>query len=117
MKFSPNIEVTRIVDRFLEHSRIFAFYNSGDWEVYISSADLMNRNLHRRVEIAVPIFNREIKKEIIDILTIQLQDNTKAVFLDKNIKNIPKKTAENNTKNRAQIDTYLFLEKKYMMEN
>ena len=115
MAFSKNIKVTRIVDRFLEHSRIFAFYNDGNWEVYISTADIMNRNLHRRVEIAVPIYDKRLIEEIIDILQIQLADNTKAVFLDKNICNIPKIAKTGKAANRAQIDTYLYLQKKYLM--
>jgi len=114
MPFSKGIRVTRIVDRFLEHARIFAFYNNGDWKVYISSADLMNRNLRRRVEAAIPIYYKEIKQEIIDLLEIQLNDNTKSRFLDKNIKNIKKEIVDNK-KNCAQVDTFLYLEKKVLM--
>lgn len=117
LEFSKNIKVTRIVDRFLEHSRIFAFFNSGNWEVYISSADMMNRNLHRRVEIAMPIWDENLIKEIIDILKIQLADNTKAVNLNENICNIPKVDSKEKALFRAQIDTYLYLEKKYLMND
>ncbi len=115
MEFSKNIKVTRIVDRFLEHSRIFTFYNNNNWEVYISSADLMTRNLKRRVEAAIPIFDENIKKEIIDILQIQLKDNTKAKFLDKNISNIDKDRDKTTEQYRAQVDTYLYLQKKALM--
>ena len=115
MPFSNNIRVTRIVDRFLEHSRIFAFYNDGDWEVYISSADLLTRNLRRRVESAIPIFNKELINEIIDILKIQLNDNTKAKWVDKNSNNINKEITDDKILYRAQIDTYLYLQKKSMM--
>jgi polyphosphate kinase len=83
--FSKNIKVTRIVDRFLEHSRIYTFYNNGDWEVYISSSDMLTRNIRRRVETTVPIYNKDLIKEIIDLLMIQLKDNTKAKFLDKDM--------------------------------
>ena len=73
--FSANIKVTRIVDMFLEHSRIWYFYNDGEEELFLTSADWMRRNLNRRIETAFPILNAEIKRNIIDILNIQLQDN------------------------------------------
>ena len=73
--YSANIKVTRIVDMFLEHSRIWYFYNDGAEELYLTSADWMRRNLSRRIETAFPIWDPEIKRSIIDILKIQLQDN------------------------------------------
>lgn len=115
MSFSKNIKVTRIVDRFLEHSRIFAFYNNSRWEVYISSADLMSRNLHRRVECAAPILDSKLKKELIDFLQIQLADNTSARLLDQNICNTEIAVTDDDKKYRAQIDLYLYLEKKFLM--
>ena len=76
---SENIRVVSIVDRFLEHSRIFYFGNSGDPQVYIGSADWMDRNLSRRVEVVFPIEAPELKKRLIDeILAISLADNIKA---------------------------------------
>lgn len=113
MPFSKNIKVTRIVDRFLEHSRIFMFNNDNNPEVYISSADIMRRNLRKRVESVVPIFDEKIKNEIIDILNIQLKDNTKACFLDENIKNIDKSCADGEIAYRAQYDTYNYLKSKF----
>jgi polyphosphate kinase len=115
MKYSKNITVTRIIDRFLEHSRIFAFYNNGNWEVYISSSDLLTRNIRKRVELITPIENKKLKDEIIDILKIQLKDNTKAKFLDKNGNNLDKKIIDKKILYRAQIDTYLYLQKKNLM--
>ncbi|NPA68307.1 MAG: polyphosphate kinase 1 [Chlorobi bacterium] len=112
MPFSPNITATRIVDRFLEHARIYAFYNSGDWDIYISSSDFLTRNLRRRIETAVPIYDEDLKKEITDILKIQLRDNTKAKLLDKNIRNTDKKIPKNGKKYRAQTDIYDYLKKK-----
>jgi polyphosphate kinase len=117
MPFSKNIRVIRIVDRFLEHSRIFAFNNNSRWEVYISSADLMNRNLHRRVECAAPILDTKLKKELIDFLQIQLADNTSARLLDENINHIEIPVKADEKTFRAQIDTYLYLEKKFLMGN
>ncbi len=79
---SENIKVRSIVGRFLEHSRIYYFYNNGKEEVYLSSADLMQRNLDRRVEDTFPIENEDMKKYIIDnILKIFLADNVKARVL------------------------------------
>jgi polyphosphate kinase len=76
---SETIRVTSIVDRFLEHSRIFYFGNAGQPEVYIGSADWMDRNLSRRVEVVFPIEQPDLKQRLIDeILAISLADNTKA---------------------------------------
>ena len=79
---SENIEVTSIVGRYLEHSRVFYFYNDNNEEVYLSSADMMQRNLDRRVEIAFPIENPRLKDEIIKILIkVSLKDNVKTRIL------------------------------------
>ena len=79
---SENIEVRSIVGRFLEHSRVFYFCNNGDEEIYLSSADMMQRNLDRRVEIAFPIENPKLKDELIKtLLKISWKDNVKARIL------------------------------------
>jgi polyphosphate kinase len=109
-KFSKNITVTRIVDRFLEHARVFVFHNGGDPEVYMASADWMNRNLERRIELGFPIYDEEIKKEVLEILHLQLKDNTKARILDSKHKNLKKPTGE-DPKFRAQIEIYNFLKR------
>jgi polyphosphate kinase len=76
---SENIRVISIVDRFLEHSRIFYFHNNGDTQVYIGSADWMDRNLSRRVEVVFPIEHTELKNRLVhEILAIGLADNLKA---------------------------------------
>jgi polyphosphate kinase len=75
---SDNIEVRAIIDRFLEHGRIFTFANGGKSEVFISSADWMPRNFHRRVEVMVPIEDPALKQRLFDILDVQLSDNVKA---------------------------------------
>ena len=76
---SDNIRVTSVVDRFLEHSRIFYFENAGDPEVYIGSADWMDRNLSRRVEVVFPIEQADLKARVVDeILRTTLSDNVKA---------------------------------------
>ena len=79
---SDNIEVRAIIDRYLEHGRIFHFANAGKDEVYISSADWMPRNFHRRVEVMVPIEDPLIRTRLIDILALQWSDNVKAWVLE-----------------------------------
>src|SRR5690606_5158773 len=74
---SDNIRITSIVDRFLEHTRLFVFGNGGDPLVFISSADWMTRNLDHRVEVTCPIYDPAIKKMLIDIMDIKLADNQK----------------------------------------
>ncbi|MGM9478853.1 polyphosphate kinase 1 [Pedobacter sp. GSP4] len=86
---SDNIKITRIVDRYLEHGRIFIFHNLGKNDVYLGSADWMNRNIYRRIEVCFPIYNEEIKQEILDIIAIQKQDNVQAVCIDEHMDNVP----------------------------
>ena len=78
---SENIRVRSIVGNFLEHSRIFYFYNDGEEEIYMGSADWMPRNLDRRVEILFPVEDEKLKKQVFHILEVELMDNTKAHFL------------------------------------
>ena len=78
---SENIRVRSIVGTFLEHARIFYFYNDGNEEVYMGSADWMPRNLDKRVEIVFPVEDPQIKQEVMKILQIQLDDNVKAHIL------------------------------------
>ena len=76
--YTENIRVTSVVGRFLEHSRVFCFGRGEEMQMYLSSADFMTRNLNRRVEVACPVQDREIKKQILDILNLMLRDNVKA---------------------------------------
>ncbi|MBP1909880.1 polyphosphate kinase 1 [Methanolobus bombayensis] len=106
---SENIEVTSIVDKYLEHSRIFIFCNNGDEKYFISSADWMVRNLDRRVEVATPIYDPALQKELRQHMDIQFADNTKARIIDEKQDN---KYVQNEHKPcRAQEDIYTFLEK------
>jgi polyphosphate kinase len=75
---SENIEVRSIVDRYLEHSRVFYFRNGGHEEVYLASADWMRRNLLKRLEIMFPILNDGFKKRLIEVLNTYFADNVKA---------------------------------------
>lgn len=109
--YSENIHAISLVDRLLEHSRVLIFGNDGDPKVYIGSADWMTRNIDRRVEVTVPIFDSKIKQELIDIIDIQLKDNTKARVWDKDLSNEYVQTdAEKNS--RAQIATHEYFKKK-----
>jgi polyphosphate kinase len=105
---SENIQVRTIVDRFLEHSRVFIFHNRGEEKVYLSSADWMSRNLSRRVEVAFPIYDPDIKREMREILQLQRRDNTKARILDAEQTNAYVGRGEEDPV-RAQIDTYELL--------
>lgn len=100
------IKVKRVVDRYLEHARIFYFFNKGEQEIYLGSSDWMNRNLHRRVEVSFPIYDEEMKQELLSILKLQWGDDTKGVWLNEKLENIP---AEKANGVRAQVDTYTFL--------
>lgn len=109
--YSANIRITRIVDMFLEHSRIWYFYNDGEENLYLTSADWMRRNLNRRIETAFPILVPEIKTDIINILKIQMQDNVKACLIDEQLHNNFKQDA-NPLKVRSQLAIYEYLKKK-----
>lgn len=109
--YSRNIRITRIVDMFLEHSRVWCFYNDGEEEVYLASADWMRRNLNRRIETAFPILDASIRQMIIDILHIQLKDNVKACWIDEKLQNVPKKD-DSPVKVRAQMEIFNYLREK-----
>jgi len=109
---SENITAISIVDKYLEHSRIFLFGNDGDEKIFISSADWMPRNLNRRIEVACPIFNSEIKNVIKEMLNIQLNDNSKARILDPDLKN-EYNTGDVDESYRAQEDYYNFIKNKH----
>jgi polyphosphate kinase len=111
---SENITVTRIVDRYLEHARIFVFHNNGDTRYYMGSADWMNRNLHSRIEVIFPVYDAILNKELETILQLQLQDNTKAVTLQCNAmpgaaENIKSSASENQKQIGAQQEIYNYV--------
>jgi polyphosphate kinase len=100
---SENIKVRRIVDRYLEHGRVFVFHNQGDEEIYLGSADWMNRNIYRRIEVCFPIFDDAIKKEIKSMIKLQLEDNVQAVLLNDNMINIPIVTKQEPKQSQYRI--------------
>jgi polyphosphate kinase len=105
---SENIEAISIVDRYLEHARVFIFANGGDRRCLISSADLMTRNLDYRVEVTVPIKDATLQQRIVDIVDIQWCDNVKARVLDEHLAN-DARTGKSKSKIRSQevIHEYL----------
>ncbi|MFO0320874.1 MAG: polyphosphate kinase 1 [Bacteroidota bacterium] len=107
--FSDHIKAYSIVDKYLEHARVFIFANEGDEKIYISSADWMSRNLDSRSEVAVPILSTEIKKQIRDIINIQLSGNTKVRILDRLQQNLYVKPKQNEKKIRVQDEVYQYL--------
>ena len=110
-KFIKPIAAISIVDEYLEHARVWVFANDGKEKIYISSADWMLRNLDHRVEATCPILDEGIKKEIKDILNIQLNDNVKARWLDNELSN--EYVTNNSGKEiRSQIETYYYLHRK-----
>jgi polyphosphate kinase len=106
---SENIKAISVVDRYLEHPRVYYFYNGGDTAVYISSADFMQRNLDSRVEIACPIYDEDIKKEILETLDICWKDNVKARILDEGQSNAYINNA--GSKVRSQYATYEYYQR------
>ncbi len=108
---SENITVHRIVDRYLEHARVFVFHNNGQPEYFMGSADWMNRNLHSRIEVIFPIYDPALCKEIDDILQMQLKDNAKAVFITGDLTN-PRITDAGDSLVAAQQSIYDFVKEK-----
>jgi len=110
-KYSKNIRVIRIIDTFLEHARVFYFHAKGEGRLYMGSADWMKRNLYKRIECVFPIYNDELKKEILDIYDIQLQDNSKSSLIGADMENQRIKTQ--GTPIRCQSVIYSYLKEKH----
>jgi polyphosphate kinase len=112
---SDNIEVIGIVDKYLEHSRIFVFCHGGKEKYYISSGDWMYRNLDHRSEVAVPVYDLLLQKELKNYLLIQFQDNVKARVINRTRDN-QYKTQANGQRIHAQEDIYRWLAGKWEPE-
>jgi polyphosphate kinase len=104
---SENVEAISIVDKYLEHSRILIFCNGGDELYYITSADWMTRNLDRRVEVACPIFDKDVQRELRDMIGLQMKDNVKARIINAVQDNIYVK-ADGEGKIRSQAELYKY---------
>ncbi len=109
--FSENIDVISIIDKYLEHSRVHVYCNGGNELVYLTSADFMTRNIDNRVEVGFPIYDDQLRKEVRDIIDIQLSDNTKAREINSHNTNKYHKT-NSEILSRAQIDIYNYLKNK-----
>ena len=107
-KTKIKLNAISIVDQYLEHARVMIFHNKGNEKVYISSADWMVRNLDHRIEVAAPILDPRLKKELIEIINIQLKDNNKARILEENLSNnyVP---SVHKKVYKSQVETYNYL--------
>ena len=108
---SENIEVISIVDRFLEHARVLIFHAGGEKKIYLSSADWMNRNLSYRIETTFPVYDPDLKQEILDIIELQLQDNVKSRNIDAKDKNEYRRT-KTDIPVRSQLESYFYFKRK-----
>ncbi|HQK97555.1 MAG TPA: polyphosphate kinase 1 [Bacteroidia bacterium] len=106
---SDNIEVISIIDRFLEHARVFVFNNGGETKVYLSSADWMTRNIDHRSEVGVPIFDEAIQKQLIDMLEIQWSDQLKARIIN-GVQDNSYRITKGKNKIRSQEEIYRYLQ-------
>ncbi len=88
---SSNIKVERIVDRYLEHGRVFVFGAGDNPRVYLGSADWMNRNIYHRIEVCFPVYDQQVKDELLKLVDLQLADNTQAVNLNAQLQNVARK--------------------------
>ncbi|MCZ6703912.1 MAG: polyphosphate kinase 1, partial [Ignavibacteria bacterium] len=105
---SDKTQAISIVDRFLEHTRIYVFYNGGEKLIYVASADWMRRNLSRRIEVAFPILDKKIKAQLLKLIELQWNDNTKARVIDAEQKN-DYKTTRRKKKIRSQYEIYDYI--------
>ena len=108
--FSENIEGFSIVDRFLEHARVFIFHNNGDPKYFMSSADFMYRNLYKRIEVVFPIYDEIIKNHIKNLMDLQLKDNVKSRSLNYNETNVYKREKD-KLQIRSQMETYAYIKR------
>lgn len=106
---SENITITSVVDRFLEHGRIYIFGNGGDEKIFIGSADWMTRNLTHRIEVVAPILDPEHKKVVRDVINLELADNVKARIIDADQKNEYDRNSEEEL--QSQVEIYKYFER------
>jgi polyphosphate kinase len=104
---SENIEVISIIDRFLEHARVMIFCNDGNEQIFITSADWMPRNLDNRVEVGVPVFDPGVRKQLREVIDIQLSGSAKARIIDSRQSNRYRyEYMKDKTHIRSQTETY-----------
>ncbi|MCW3111833.1 MAG: ppk1 [Segetibacter sp.] len=100
---SENITVRRIVDRYLEHGRIYIFHNNGKYEIFLGSADWMNRNIYKRIEVCFPLYDENLKTEMRELIDIQLSDNVKAVSLNEKMQNVRVENVDESIQSQQKI--------------
>ena len=105
---SEKISVVSIVDRFLEHARIYVFHNNGDKLMYVASADWMRRNLSRRIEVGFPILDKKIKSFLLKVIELQWIDNMKSRKIDMAQKD-KYRTSRRKKKIRSQYEIYNYI--------
>ena len=110
--YSRHIRITRIVDTFLEHARVWYFGNGGKPRLFLGSPDWMRRNLYRRIEAVVPVLDERLKQELTDMLYIQLADRRKACFVDEHLRNCWKSPHPQREQVRAQYTFYEYLKER-----
>lgn len=108
---SKNIKVTRIVDRYLEHGRIFIFKNAGNDDILIGSSDIMNRSMYERIEILCPVYSSRLKHEILEIIKCQISDNVKATEINLKLDNKP--ISSGNPTIQSQHEIYHFISQNF----
>ena len=113
---SENIEAISIVDNYLEHARVLIFSNNGDPDVFISSADFMTRNIDARVEVTCPIYDTNIKKELIDAFNTGWKGNVKARYHSEKLDN-KYRVRGNDPVFRAQLETYNYYKNRYAISS
>jgi polyphosphate kinase len=104
---SENISIKRIVDRYLEHGRVFIFNNNGDPEIFMGSADWMNRNIYHRIEVCFPVYDTAIKQQITALINLQLSDNVQAVAIDQHLNQIKPQITGEAVQSQKAIYQYL----------
>lgn len=104
---SEHITVRRIVDRYLEHGRIFLFHNNGQELFFLGSSDWMNRNIYRRIEVCFPLYDRSLQAQLKHMITLQLQDNEAAVLINEQLQHIPVLQQQTSVRSQQAIADYL----------
>ena len=107
-----NIAVVSVVDRFLEHPMVCIFKNGGDNKIYLSSADFMTRNIENRVEVACPVYDKELQQQILDTFNISWNDNTQGRIVNQNPQNKMIRAKKGDTQIRSQWMTYDYYKNK-----
>ncbi|RYU91429.1 polyphosphate kinase 1 [Mucilaginibacter terrigena] len=108
---SSNISIKRIVDRYLEHGRVFIFNNNGSPEIFMGSADWMNRNIYHRIEVCFPVYDEVIKQQLTALVNLQLADNVQAVEIDSNLNQIKPELTGEAVQSQKAIYQYLNLDR------